>query len=1464
MGAERIEKYSAPFLVEWRTEFWYNMTHKRYGHAEISISIKEKPDMPEIDESMYKDEFGVYRCKEDDGIVFGEPNLDEVQTEAVKKLNGYVRVIAGAGSGKTRVLTYRYVYMLQVIGMPSDQIACITFTRNAAEEMRNRITKMMPSATLSYICTFHSLGIRIIREEHKYIKWSKKFRVLDGENDVERILARIYRELDIKTEDLSFESAKSYIVRKKSDMNYINGLKSTNDLFSQLAEDAKEIRDKVYYRYLADQKKNYVLDFTDMVCIPLYIFKKHDDVRRKWADQLRYIMVDEFQDVSDINYQFCEALSSVHHNLFVVGDPDQTIYSWRGAKVQFFMEFPDKHPGTKDVNLLLNRRSNQGIVEAANRLIANNSIRIDKEMVVFRKDERLVNLYHADTREDEAEFVANEILRLKEQGIRGKDIAILYRMHFLERVFADALKHKHIKFTTYRNRPFYESREVKDLLAYLRLITGEDDEDFVRAIQIPKRKIGPKAIEKLKAYAEDKHISLFAALKANLDNEPFNNGSNFVTLIEAARAQKDSITVSEMVKLIMEDSGMEELLRDYANDERLGNIAELKEGIRQIEDNSGDVLTLEGFLADAKEMSLPEESIDSPVSLMTIHAAKGTEYDYVFVVGMNEGISPSWRADKLDAMEEERRLAYVAFTRAKDVLYLSEASRGQKEDGQAILPSRFILDADISKMNVLRPIDKDILENAEQKRAASQQRLLDFYEREKNAEYFKPQDIVEHKALGRGVVLSIRANKAVEIAFDSGDIIPIANGKLLKKIGVADAVSTTMPTVQETETAETEVVADTQAEDVQPSTILELINRVAVDPRYIDKISALPLMCGTGKSSAISQKIAEVIRNYEENQSNDGVLIVSDTIDALEGYVHPTHQPEVNAYIQSHMDRITVLHRRMSIEEQKRCWAQKDKTPVLIITTQRYFGTTKQKIIRDYLSWEKGKRNLVIIDEQPYFTEIVSFGHKELNTITTIFEKGMTDESDQTEKEFCIRQWDMTQKRIKRIFEKNERKCDPDRKQDTFIYDHELDNDDDVVYKDKLTADDERFFAIINRNRRGLCDVNRDFNFEKYLMAMLTMFADGGVIAYRKKASGQYDINAYTVIDNREKVCDIGAKVIVLDGTADVSPAYDLDYIHVHCECDQFNTRRLDNLTIKIVNFSTSKWGLHNKYKTAANWIKQYMKDTVPDGMNYALFTYMDAEDQFKKVCGASVCDHFGNIKGRNDFADLCHIAQVGMNRFPPAYYFMYLMHLDQVKFGKDRSWFSFFKDLARFDLASGEKRNKHVSTMARQLGEESKLVYSIIFRFLIADIEQNLFRMKIRRNDCRDEVCYYLFIKTKVYRKLIVGLEDRFVKKHGAKIIEVGSPVQFQIDKMLRSAEGYGYKNLLNWMKNNEERPGRVFSTKDILEETGLNQQQFTDAKRNHPEIREYFENRISPLTGRPGNYMNPMDNDVEDDEEN
>ena len=649
--------------------------------------------------------------------------LDEQKLKAVKTTEGYVRVIAGAGSGKTRALTYRYAYIVDELGESTANIACVTFTNKAADEMKERIQAMLGDQDLGYICTFHSLGYQILKEEFHRLHWPLKETHPLEDEEKEAVLQRIYKGLGLTRKDITLDKARKYITEQKVQLEYAELLKAPKDAeteakISEMIESAEDPAEKIFYSYLADQRKHYTIDYDDMVCIPLYLFHNNPDMVETWANRFEYFMVDEFQDVSKQNYELCEILTSKHKNLFVVGDPDQLIYSFRGAQMEFFMDFADNHPGTTDIELCTNYRSKEGIVNAANKLISVNKDRIDKQMNVLpeNKDGAKVKYMHLRTRAEEAKTVAQTIKQLIADGVEGDKIAVLYRAHSVARRFEQALRDEKIHYKTHGTEAFYQRKEIRSVLAYMRLINDDNDEEFCIAVQNPKRGIGEGIIERLKAHATENHCSLYVALEHFVDQGRFDdadvkeNAEKFVALIRDTRENFKDMTVSNVMNKLYTESGLEELYRTLGDNDRLENIAALKEGVREAEDRSADVLTFDKYMtAVGTYIDEDKDNKEAPVKLMTVHAAKGLEMPYVFVVGMNERIFPSSNARTTDAMEEERRLAYVAFTRAEDTLYITESEKELKSDKSSFTyPSRFIFNTGFELLDQVCPLSEDL------------------------------------------------------------------------------------------------------------------------------------------------------------------------------------------------------------------------------------------------------------------------------------------------------------------------------------------------------------------------------------------------------------------------------------------------------------------------------------------------------------------------------------------------------------------------------------------------------------------------------------------------------------------------------------------------------------------------------------------------------------------------------------
>lgn len=624
--------------------------------------------------------------------------LNEAQRKAVSTTEGYVRLIAGAGSGKTKALSYRFVYLVNELGILPSNILCVSFTNKAAQEMRKRIHDLIGDSDTGYINTFHGFCVSVLDEESYAVQYPKSFVVLDN-SDIDAMLRIIYEERGLTLRDMSFKSARDMIeilkLLKKPDY-YLDMIAMPIDILREKYLAASDIKDIIFYGYLYQEKKCFGLDYNDLIKFVLYIFKEHESIRLKWQQRLEYIMIDEFQDIDKPQYELMEILSAYHKNLFIVGDPDQTIYTWRGADLHYLMEFDKTHENTKTIIMDKNYRSTPEITACANSLISKNKFRIDKALVAMNENGAKPLCFHAADSEAEAKSIAEKIKALHESGVAHEDIAILYRAHYISRNLEEVFLKEKLPYHIYGRVRFFDRAEIKDALSYLRMLSCRDDLSFRRIVNIPKRNIGISRMKLLESFAEDRQCSLYEALRLNTDSENFRRtgARKFVELIESFTELSEKLTVSELTAQLLDRSGYELMLRTEGSQERLDNLAELKQAIRDYETSCGEEATLGHYLEHAALFSDNEEPEEKhKLRMMTVHAAKGLEFPYVFLCGLNEDVFPSKKIRTLAAMEEERRLFFVAMTRAQKALYFSE-TEGPTLDGAPRYPSRFLLDID--------------------------------------------------------------------------------------------------------------------------------------------------------------------------------------------------------------------------------------------------------------------------------------------------------------------------------------------------------------------------------------------------------------------------------------------------------------------------------------------------------------------------------------------------------------------------------------------------------------------------------------------------------------------------------------------------------------------------------------------------------------------------------------------------
>lgn len=696
--------------------------------------------------------------------------LSASQREAVETTEGPVCVIAGPGAGKTRTLTRRYVYLVRDLGVSPSNVLCVTFTNKAAQEMKARIRAMTGDLDLGQICTFHSFCVRFLRDEGYAVGLPRDFVVID-EEDTADLLKEVYETFGIPGNLLKFTAALDIIGNFKDDSNYVKDLVSSSpEALREKALSSPAISDKVFYGYLWAERKVFGLDFDDVIWTTFYILDNFEPVRRKWQERLQYIMVDEYQDVSNDQAALANLLADLNKNLFVVGDPDQTIYTWRGSSPEIMLRFPKTHAGCTVVKLMENFRSLPAIVRAANSLILHNKDRfpVKGEPVRRYRDESRPSKVVFDSEKTEKEALAwfvKALDRLHGTGKREWDeIAVLYRSRQSSRAVEETLVRAGIPYRVLSGVAFYARKEVKDSLCYIRMMTRADDMAFLRTVNAPKRGFGPKKLEALKAIAAREGKSLWEALRSHADEKPFNSKAvrDYVAMIEKCRGSVEGRKISDVFNMVMSESGYEGALQMSGEDERLGNLAELRQAIAQFEEDADDPKSLAGFLQRAGIFAEDIGAQKGPaVKLMTIHGAKGLEFPVVFIWGFSEGIMPSSRTSTVEEMEEERRVAYVAMTRAEDLLILMHA-QGTNEGSSFRYPSRFFFELDRECVALVRPLEPGLEESAKLAVSMKERSLTGA-----PAEGFgiRPGDRVRHKVFGEGEVIAVSQTGAMTIRF---------------------------------------------------------------------------------------------------------------------------------------------------------------------------------------------------------------------------------------------------------------------------------------------------------------------------------------------------------------------------------------------------------------------------------------------------------------------------------------------------------------------------------------------------------------------------------------------------------------------------------------------------------------------------------------------------------------------------
>lgn len=615
-------------------------------------------------------------------------SLNELQFEAVKESDGYIRVIAGAGTGKTKVLTARYLYLLESKHLEPDDILCMTFTRKAMNEMKDRIrSELNAEKRLKYIITYHSFGSLFLREEITVLGYNKFFRILD-EEALRGILTKICSKHNLELTDTEFQEIKDYISYIKRTSGYVSRIMN-HDYPNNILLEIRTLYDKIADDYLLYQRKTRCLDFDDLILFTHYILKNYPDIASKWQDKFKYIEVDEGQDTSIIENEIIEILASKNTNLFIVGDPDQNIYEWRESDNRILVNFDKTHKDCKTFILKENYRSTQNILYLADKLISHNKVRIKKEIVALNGAGTEIVYKRCSSSYDSNEDIIADIKDKHEHGVLYKDIAILYRCRFLIDDLIYQLKEASIPYIIIGEQSFYTTVEIQDMIALIKLVLFEDDQAFIRMINKPSRKFGKKKLEYLISLQHKD--SLYRTLRKNRNDQTFASCDVF-TYLDNIECIKENLTKKDLKSILTDlyiNTGYQDYLSKLKNENKRKNVLTFLSSIEEYA-NENKERTLEEYYHLYLE-DVDESKNADAILLMSIHASKGLEFKNVYILGLNEDVLPHKKAieDRGEkGLEEERRLFYVAITRAREYLYISSYQANKNS-----VESRFIKEA---------------------------------------------------------------------------------------------------------------------------------------------------------------------------------------------------------------------------------------------------------------------------------------------------------------------------------------------------------------------------------------------------------------------------------------------------------------------------------------------------------------------------------------------------------------------------------------------------------------------------------------------------------------------------------------------------------------------------------------------------------------------------------------------------
>lgn len=691
--------------------------------------------------------------------------LNDRQKEAVLYNEGPLLIIAGAGAGKTKTLTTKIAYLIEENDVLPSNILAITFTNKAAKEMKDRIIRLIGSIGYQIqTSTFHSFGLKLLKENYERLGFDKNFVIMDSDDSL-TIVKKILKDMDLDPK----------IYNPRAIRNKISSCK--NELISPKAYSRytvspyEEIVCKVYEKYQEKLMKNNAVDFDDLLILPIKLFEENKDILEKYQEQFKYILIDEYQDTNEAQYKLTKMLSEKYRLITCVGDDSQSIYSFRGANYKNILNFEKDYKDAKTILLEQNYRSTSYILNAANDVIKNNKMKKEKNLWTSRGEGNKVKYYRALSESDEAYYVVKGIKQAISNGNNYDDIAVLYRTNAQSRNLEEAMLKENIPYRVVGSFYFYSRKEIKDLLAYLRLIHNEKDNiSLLRVINTPKRGIGLKTIENLTKKADEENISIYEAITSGKELE-------FKKIIEKLKEVSENVTLTELIDKILTGTGIKEELEkeeDLTSEVRLENLEEFKSITKSFEEREG-LISLEDFLLEISLVSDAEEYKDDTnrVSLMTVHSVKGLEYKDVFIVGMEEGIFPHMNSlMESSEIEEERRLAYVAITRAKDNLTIINARRRTLFGREQVNPpSRFISE-----------ISTDLLDIVNKKEEITPKLDVNTVLREEAVDY-KLGDNVYHETFGAGKVVEV-TNTLISVAFKHPHGIKklMKNHKKLSKI----------------------------------------------------------------------------------------------------------------------------------------------------------------------------------------------------------------------------------------------------------------------------------------------------------------------------------------------------------------------------------------------------------------------------------------------------------------------------------------------------------------------------------------------------------------------------------------------------------------------------------------------------------------------------------------------------------